>query len=300
VSAERLQGKSVAVLVYATWCPKCNVWSGDLFSQLKEAVKDKPVVVLAINADEQPSSATIKQYITERGFDAPNIVHGWDPTIPSRMGFASNLFHYALYSPEGGQIDAGQAGSFYAQGNGKQFVLPTKLGQLADKGSFSFIKPEMSESLKALLWQCEMGVLSEKALRSAQKTLTVADRKQVDEAIGRFLDGKLEKIKSEYKGTIVQRLDAHAQAAELAGMFKGMPQNQKARQVVAFLEKDAAFKRELAAQKVYQAALSKGDNPKRREQMLRAAAQRFGGTHYGDLAAKESGAAGEVKGTAVK
>ena len=36
-----LKGKTVVVLVYAKWCPKCNAWSGEFFTQLKEAVKDK-------------------------------------------------------------------------------------------------------------------------------------------------------------------------------------------------------------------------------------------------------------------
>ena len=54
VTFDGLRGKTVVVLVYATWCPQCNSWSGEFLSQLKTAIQDKPVVVLAIYADEKP------------------------------------------------------------------------------------------------------------------------------------------------------------------------------------------------------------------------------------------------------
>ena len=34
VSLPDLRGKTVVVLTYVTWCPKCNVWAPDLFRQL--------------------------------------------------------------------------------------------------------------------------------------------------------------------------------------------------------------------------------------------------------------------------
>ena len=62
---------------YATWCPKCNKWSGEVCKQIKESIADKPVVVLAINNDETPGN--VKPYLEARDFLAPNIVHGYDP-----------------------------------------------------------------------------------------------------------------------------------------------------------------------------------------------------------------------------
>ena len=40
---DALAGKTVVVLTYVTWCPKCNEWSPNLFDQLRTAVEDKPV-----------------------------------------------------------------------------------------------------------------------------------------------------------------------------------------------------------------------------------------------------------------
>ena len=56
---------------------KCNKWSGEVCKQLKEAIADKPVVVLAINNDKTPGN--VRPYLEAREFLAPNIVHGYDP-----------------------------------------------------------------------------------------------------------------------------------------------------------------------------------------------------------------------------
>src|SRR5262245_32640399 len=48
---DSLKGKTVLVLTYVTWCPKCNAWSGEVVSGLNKAIADKPVVVLAISTD---------------------------------------------------------------------------------------------------------------------------------------------------------------------------------------------------------------------------------------------------------
>ena len=53
VTLDGLRGKTVVVLDYATWCPICSKWSPDLCKQIKAAVVDRPVVVLAIDTDEQ-------------------------------------------------------------------------------------------------------------------------------------------------------------------------------------------------------------------------------------------------------
>lgn len=51
-SLDALEGKSVLVLFYQSWCPICNKWSGELFSQLTKQYGDDPKVVLvAIKTD---------------------------------------------------------------------------------------------------------------------------------------------------------------------------------------------------------------------------------------------------------
>ncbi len=64
VTLDGLKGKTVVVLDYATWCPICNKWSLDLCKQLKAAVTNRPVVVLAIDTDEEPRDF-LKKYLSK-------------------------------------------------------------------------------------------------------------------------------------------------------------------------------------------------------------------------------------------
>lgn len=283
ISFEELRGKSVVLLVYATWCPKANAWSGELFSQLKEAIKDKPVVVLAINADDSPTG--VQSYLTQRGFFAPNIFHGHDPTMHRKLGFQSNLYNYVLVGPEGAVKGRGTAASFFRAGAAKQFVVPRRLAESKQLGSFDFIAPEMSDEVKLLFWPWELGHISETAVRSAQRKLDPEQREQIDAAIARYLDRRIEKIRSLYKGSVPERIEAYETATALSGMFRATAQSRKAKQVVTYMKNDRQFKRELAAKKVYDEAMKKVDaSPKQRIKLLRTVARRFEGTHYGKLA----------------
>jgi thiol-disulfide isomerase/thioredoxin len=287
VSFEMFKGKSVLVLVYATWCPKCNTWSAELFAQLKEAVADKPVVVLAIDADDSPSG--VQQYLTERGFFAPNVVHGYDPTMHQKLGFESNLYNYLLVGPDGKPGQRGSAGGFFETPQGKKFALPAKLAESNDLGHFEFINPDMSDEVRALFWPWELGQISETAMRAAQKRLGPDQQKQIDDAVARFLDARIELVRRNYKGSVPERIEAYETAAALSAMFRATPQSQKAREVVAFMDADQAFKRELAAKKVYEGAMQKiSENPGRGSVMMRAIAQRFDGTYFGKLAAESA------------
>ncbi len=78
-TSEALQGKSVLVLGFVTWCPICNGWSPQLLEQIKTASVGKPVIVLAIATDVDASRA--KAYMQQRGFAAPNILYGSDPHV---------------------------------------------------------------------------------------------------------------------------------------------------------------------------------------------------------------------------
>ena len=280
VNPNALKGKTTIILVYASWCPKCNKWSGDLFKQPNAAIKGQPVVLLAIYADKSPHGA--KEYLTQRAFFAPNILHGYDPAMPKRLGFDSNLFNYVMIGPDGRMVDKGSAGGRYPDG---EYVLTKKLKTSQNLGEFSFLSPDMSEEVQALLWPCELGGVSESALRAVQKKLPADQKEEVDAAVGRFTDRRLKFIRQHYKGSVPERIEAHQAAVALAGMFKATAQSKKAKQVVSYMEKDSQFKQELAAKKAYEGTLQRiAGNPRRRVTLLRAIAKRFEGTHFGQLA----------------
>ena len=280
ITCDAIKGKTTVILVYATWCPICNKWSGKMFGQLKDAIKGRPVVVLAVNTDKTPRSA--RRYVAERNFTAPNIIHGYHPTLHTRLGFDSNLFHYVQIGPSGKVTRKGSAGMQDQAGN---FGLPTRLKESKNLGEFLFITPDMPESLQALLWPCELGRMSDTELRAAQKKLPADQKKAVETAVDSFLDTRLEQIRRNYKGSIPQRLEAYQAALALSKMFKSSEQSKKAKQVIAFMEKDKQFKQELAARKAYQSALERiAAKPQRRNSLLRAIARRFKGTHFGEMA----------------
>ncbi|MDZ7616290.1 MAG: hypothetical protein U1E05_04755 [Patescibacteria group bacterium] len=284
VTPDMLRDKSALILIYAGWCPKCNDWSGELFQQIMKAAIDKPVVVLAVNADTSPAGA--QQYVASRGFFGPNVFHGYDPAIHTKLGFKSNLFHYVLVSPEGTVAAQGSAASFFVKPEGREFAVAQFLGNSTNLGTLKFIAPGMSAELAALLWPLELSGASEAAMKSVLAKLTPELRKEAEAAAVRYLDGRLAFIRERYKGEVPQRIEAYEAAAELVAAFRSMPQNQTARQVVQFMEADGEFKNELAAKKAYDTSMRNiSENPRRRTALLKTLAQRFEGTHYGALAA---------------
>ncbi len=287
-SLEMLRGKTVVALVYATWCPKCNAWSGDFFGQLREAIKDKPVVVLAINADKSP--AGVSQYVATRGFFAPNVLHGYDPTITARLGFQSNLYNYVLIGPDGALLKKGSAGSFYNLPEGKKFALPTDLARSNTLGRFNVLTEEMSKEVKELLWPMELGNVSEASLKKARNKLPAEQKKELNAAVFRFLDGQLQQMRDLSKGEVPDQFRAYEKASVLATMFRATKQSKEAKKLLAELNRDKQFKRELGAKKFYQRSLSlAAANPARRTALLRSVAKRFDGTYYGRQAKEQIG-----------
>ncbi len=282
VSLEQLRGKTVLLLVYASWCPKCNAWSGDLFTQLKQAIHNKPIVILAIYADKSPEEA--QAYVTQRGFIAPNIIHGYDPTMPQKLGFSSNLFYYVLFDPEGRNKGTGAAGGYFEDGPNKRYSVAEEITRLRPAGQFHVLAENMSEPVAQLLWPFELGMGSEAALTKARTSLSAEQKKELDAAIDRYLDAQLEEIRAGYKGETAVRLAAYDKAVALSNSFRTTPQSKKAREVVLFMEKDDDFKRELAAKKAYDACAARTGPNVKRDQLFKAVAKRFEGTHYGRLA----------------
>ena len=288
-SPEALKDKTVVLLIYATWCPKCNAWSGEFFKQLKEAIKDRPIVVLAVNADSSPSG--VMQYLTERGFLAPNILHGYDPTMPKRCGFESNLYKYLLIGPDGRLMEKESAGRFFPTAQGKQFVLGKKLSEMKEPGEFALLQKEMSEPVKQILWPIELGrPANEKALGKAREALAPDDQKQLDTVIDAFLEKASKSIRELAAGDLAAKMEAHQKAEALASSFKLNEKGKEARKLVIEMNKDRQFKRELAAKKYYEKSERMASaNPALRARLMQSIAKRFKGTHFGDRAAEELG-----------
>lgn len=287
VRLEQLRGKTVVVLIYASWCPKCNSWSGELFTQLKQAIEGQPTVILAIYADKNPEAA--KAYLAERNFFAPNIVHGYDASLPQKLGFQDNLFHYVLVDASGTIGKRGAAGAFFGGAAEKKFAIAAALASPQAGAKFTILAEGLSEPVRKVLWPFELGMAGDESVTKGRAALRPDEKKELDAAIGRFMDAGLEQVQRGYKGDVQERLAAYEKASQLAGTFKSTPQSKKAREVAVFLEKDEKFKRELAAKKAYEACLNKGGAAAKRDTLLKSVAKRFEGTYYGQRAAQAAG-----------
>ena len=178
VTLEGLRGKTVVVLVYATWHPAFNELAGEMLDQLKQAINDKPVVVLAIDAGKKGESG--ETYMKTRKFLAPNIVHGRDPLMPARLGLESELYQYALISPEGRVVESGHAEEFYP-GPKREFALPLSLAKSNNLGSFQFLDDKFSPKLKQLLWPLELGqIRPESEFKAAKQDLSEEEQEKLE------------------------------------------------------------------------------------------------------------------------
>ncbi len=282
VTLEGLRGKTVVVLDYATWCPKCNAWSADVCKQLKEAIQDKPVVVLAINNDETPGN--VRPYLEAREFFAPNIVHGYDPAVAKRNGLP-DLWGYMIIDPEGKITEKGQVGTYFEGGETKLYVLPKKLKEKTDLGEFVVIDAKMSEDVKKALWPMELGVATGADLRK----ISGEQRQQVDAALAKYGVKELENIHKLAEGEADDQLAAYDRATALGLQLKGTDSAKEAKKVVLSLEADTKFKRELLAKKAYERCMKMPPTASSRATALKLLVKRFDGTQYGDKAKKEVG-----------
>ena len=283
VSFDTLRGKPVVVLVYATWCPLCNDWSGELFSQIKEAIAGKPVVILAINADKSPQG--LREYLTQRGFFAPNIMHGYDPSMVAKLGLGNNLFNYALIGSDGVLQKTGSGGTFLSNGDAKKFTLPKFISESKTLGKFKFQRQDMSDEVSQLLWPLELGLADGAALTKAKRTLSAEGQAELKTTVDGYLDGQLKAIRELAEGGMADKLKAVVLAKRMTTMFRAAKQSKDVRKLLIAMGRDKQFKQELAAKNYYERQMKlAAATPARRQVYLQAIVKRFAGTHYGELA----------------
>lgn len=275
--------KTPVVMVYASWCPKCNVWSPELFAQIHEMIRDEPVVLFAINADETTRGV---KYAVERNLIGPNIFHGDDPSIVQRMGFQSELFMYSVFQ-DGMQTGRRSAGSFYPKDDGtKEYSIvhdmKSDLG-----GSFSILTPEMSPRLREILWPAEIGAkLDERSLISLRKKMDDSLADEFNSTVTDYLNTQIEKIKTSREGTIPEQIKGYELAEMVATDFKSTPQGRACRDLVDKLDENDTFQNELTAKKLYEQGKQKANSPVTLKRMMGRVVSRYADTHYGQEAQK--------------
>jgi len=277
-----LKGKTVIVLTYVTWCPKCNAWTGKVAAEIKQESVDKPVVVLAISTDTPPAGAL--EYMQERKLVGPNVFHGFDPTIAARFGFANKFINYAIVSPEGKIVASGNAGSHFTDDKKPSYASARYIAESNDLGSLRFVKPEMPGALKERLWLIELGVSRDVKKMEAGLSPEESDllRSTIQSGIAAELEQLEELSKSE---SIADKLSAVNKATFLTSQFAATSEGRRAKELLAQLAKDSAIKDEMSAKKQYDAAMKIAD-PIRRRKALESLVKKFAETEYGRQAAQ--------------
>lgn len=280
--------KTPIVLVYASWCPKCNVWSPDLFAQIQAAIQDKPVVLFAINADESTRGVN---YALQRNLVGPNIFHGDDPSIVQRMGFDSELFYYALFE-DGLETRPKQAGGFYTKADGsKEFAIAREIGTGLN-GSFSIIDSEQPANLKQVLWPAELGgKLDERSLLSMRKNLDESQTEAFNSAIVGYLNRQIEAIKLSRTGTIPEQIAGYELASSLATDFKSTTQGKACRKLVDELDEDKAFQTEVIAKNLFDQGRARAKSAVDLRRQMGRILSRYPDSYYGKEAQKAIAAA---------
>jgi hypothetical protein len=290
VAFRDLRGKTVIMLVYDYATPELSAWTDEFLDQLKEAIRDKPVVVLAIDIAKSKLDVG-PAYLRARHFTLPNIVLGHDSLMPSRLRLKHAFFHYAWIDPAGRLTDTGHALLSYRKRGRRLFALPLAVVECPNLGTFAVLDAAMSAKVKNVLWPLELGRLpAEAALKKAEQDLTAVDAETVDAAVAKFLDGRLEQVRQLSQGTGEDRLWAHDQVARLAAAFKTRDQGKQAKELLADIRRDSDCKRELDARRAYEKTLQQVDkNPAARDRLMRNLATQHKGTYYGQQAARGGG-----------
>lgn len=285
VSLEGLRGKTVLVIDYATWCPKCNKWSGEVCQEIAEIIRDKPVIVLAINND--PTPGNVKPYLEARGFFAPNILHGYDRDIAKRNGL-EDLWGYMLINPEGKITNKGQVGSFYpgADGGKNAYVLPQLLRKEESLGEFVVLDPKMPDEVKDVLWPMELG----RPLGADIRKLSGDVKQQIKTSLNKYGEKQIASLQKLAEGEAEGQLAAYDRAKALREQVKWTDAASSAKQLVLDLESKPGFKRELNARTAYLHCEKMPANTSAQTAALRNLAKNFDGTFYGTKA-KEAFAA---------
>ena len=290
VTLSDLRGKSVVILVYATTYQPEIDWPAEFLAQLKAAAQNKPVVILAINADKKTDLDL--SFMNARDFNGPNILHGRDPLLPARLRLESEFFSYLLIDPRGKVAESGDASEHFADGKETRYALPWKIANSKDLGELQIIDAGMPAKIKRLLWPYELGrVPTDTDLKKVRKGLNADEQKLVDKAFDRYLDAEVKTIRQGAKGQIEERLSAFERAKGLYAAFRSKAQAEQLKEVGSQLNQDAEFKKQWAAKQAYDKVLRQCAAAKNavtiRPRLMQGLAKQYHDTLYGEIAAHD-------------
>lgn len=123
-SLSDLEGKSVLVLFFQSWCGICNGWSGQMMKQAEEAYNENPEVVIVALKTDGGSPKDARKYISDRT-PALNWLVGVDEEAEyyNLLTEQGGLFTYVWIKPDGSVGELRKMGRFYGGEQKKSFSM---------------------------------------------------------------------------------------------------------------------------------------------------------------------------------
>jgi len=293
-----LGGKMVVVVFFQSWCPICNKWSGDLFSQIeKKYASDRSVALVAIKTDGGGVSGA-KAYLKGR-----TDVGSWlvaadaNATYYKQVNGKDELYGYAIVSPAGELAAKGKAGMFYQEGGKKAFTLARddlKAKHGAGAKAFLPAGKEYPKPLAAAVKAAEAGNFRA-AMLACMKLGRLPEAKALRAEILDALEARVKAWAADLADTASKtRFTSYMSLRKVAAELRGTAPAKTASAAMRGAKKDKAIKRELEAEATYLGIMAAARNmrAKQRAQALPPALAQVGakyaGTHYGGIAEAEA------------
>jgi hypothetical protein len=292
-----LRGKMVLLIFFQSWCPICNGWSADMFKQVETTYGSDPEVALVAIKSDAKDIAEVKTYLgirtdTKKWLLAADIDGVYEFAV---MG-ENKLYKYAIISPKGEITQKNDASRYYTGQAKKAFVVAdASLKKDFGQGTKAVLPAgkQYPDNLRTAVKAAEAGsfVVALNECTKQNKVKEADDLKaDILSAVNARVDDRIATVKSaEAQG----RFDAYMLLRDIAIQLKPIEAGKKALDALKEVEKDAAIKKELAAERQYLALmdwagkLGKTEKEKQLPPALKTFLQQFDGTFYAKRAQQQ-------------
>jgi len=300
-SLEAMRGKAVLVVFFQSWCPKCNVWSGELFQNFADTFKDDPRVVLVALKTDGGSMEDALKYLKSR-VDTDHWLVGMDEnaTYARQATGMDSLYTYAWITPDGEIGETGKAGTSVSG------VSPKLYWAARDEARKTYVAPaktllaadtEVPEALRPVLRRAGQG-LHATALRELQPLSGNPELKEMADKLRTAIAGAVQASVERHGAVLASeesqdRYWSYLALLEIEDRFPGSAFAQAAKQATSAQSRAPWLEREISAQKAYESLMRKAAraaDDDRAAVRVTKSLKEFGAAHadtaFGRLAAK--------------
>lgn len=204
---EAMEGKSVIVLFFQSWCPICNGWSGEMMKQVEQTYGSDPAVVLVAIKTDGGSMKEAISYLSSRTNPEKWLV-GLDEgaTYHRQVTGGDALYDYLWVKPDGSVGEIAKIGTSVSKPGPKQYWITRDQAQKAmrkDAGPLIKWEGEIPADLQPAARLAERGNFA-KAIAESSKLKSRSDLAtpvgNLQKQIGDLLKQRLEKLSARVEG----------------------------------------------------------------------------------------------------